>query len=112
MNQEKATTFPSDLGAEGEPPPSKELLQGIANREAALKAREKELAKQKADLVERIGRRAGEWLDRVLPKRPEFENGEYAKLSFTLNFSGYGPAPDEEELYELFVKESYEEGGV
>jgi hypothetical protein len=112
MNQEKTTTFPSDLEPTRlEEPPSKALLDSIAMHQAA-ERREKELAKVKAELLERIGRRAGEWLDRVLPKKPTLGDGDCAELSFTLDFVGYGPPPDEEELYQLCVKESYEEAGV
>jgi hypothetical protein len=60
----------------------------------------------KAELLDRIENRAGEWLDRMMPKNPSLDNGEVATLEFALNTYGYGEK--EERIYGLTVKETFE----
>lgn len=68
--------------------------------------------KQKAELLERINERLSKWLDRVMPESLDIENGESADIKFSIAKQGYGPEPEEEQLFSLAVEESLVETGL
>ncbi len=68
--------------------------------------------KQKADLLARINDRLSKWLDRVMPESLDSDNGEVAEIKLTISKQGYGPPPEEEELFALAVEETLVETGL
>jgi hypothetical protein len=68
--------------------------------------------KQKADLLARISERVEKWLDRVMPESLDADNGEFADIKFSLAKQGYGPEPEEEQLFSLSVEETLTETGL
>jgi hypothetical protein len=69
-------------------------------------------SKQKADLLERIQDRASAWLDRVMDQSLDGDNGEFADIKFSICKQGYGPEPEEEQLFSLAVEETLNETGL
>lgn len=75
-------------------------------------ATKEDYTEQKADLLARINERASKWLDHVMTQSIRLDDGEEARIEFTVGKCGYGPEPKEEQLFSLSVEETLIEHGI